>query len=169
MIKMDFGNTNPCLHIYREFINKVYDQYLYHTGKKEYQTLHALFYKPEKSYESSIDDILAQDSRKVFDKLKNTALSIADRIKIHNDINYVLEYNCYAVKRDLMSMYQFYPVRDRGSERRRSFLRSDLFRIYKTMFDEKLSLWEHLKDLKTEFIDLFHEYKSMKQDKKILE
>lgn len=166
---MNFGNVNPFMKIYKEMLDRVYDSYLYHSGKKEYQTLYSIS-KPQKSYTSrSIDDILAQDSMKLFDKIKNNALSLAYRIKIHNDISYILGYNWYTARRDILAMYQFYAAKDRGSERRRSMLTSDLFRVYKNMIDEELTLWKDLKELKDEFIELFHQYKTMRQDRKLLE
>ena len=154
--------------IYREMLGKMYQQYLYHSGKKEYQTLHDVF-KPAQSYISSIDDVLAQDSREVFDKIKHTALNVAYRIKIHNDISYILSYNWYTARREFLAMSQLYPVRDHGSERRRSMLTSDLFKIYKNMMDEELQCWKDLQEPMMYFIHLFHHYKRLGQDRKMIE
>jgi len=155
------------MNIYREMLGKIYQQYLYHSGKMEYQTMHNLTNpKPETS---SIDDVLAGDSREVFDKIKHTALSVAYRVKIHNNISSMLSYNWYTARKEFLAMEQFYPGRDQGSERRRSMLTSDLFKIYKNMMDEELQCWKDLQEPTMYFIHLFHHYKRLDQDKKMIE
>ena len=166
---MNFENNhNPFIDIYKQMLNRVYEQYLYHSGRKEYQVLQNST-QEEKEATSSIDDILTQDSNAVLDKVKNTALSIAYRIKIHADINYQSNYNWFIVKNQLVSFDDFYPSRDHGSERRRSMLTSDLIKIYNDRLDEKLQCWKDLKDEMKYFIHLFHQYRQLKSDQKLLE
>lgn len=191
---MDFKNTNPFRKIYLEMLAKIYEQYLYHSGKKECQLQTALMYgnnaylstqayplfssKPYLSTlssplstpndASSIDDILSQDSREILDKVKNTALSIAYRIKIHGNINDQLDYNWYTIKNEIVGMEMFYPLKEHGTERRRSNLTSELMKVYKNRLDEDLNCWKDLKDEMRYFIHLFHQYKGLRQDMKMI-
>lgn len=153
--------------IYKQMLTRVYEQYVYHSGKSENQLLQDSQQQSELT--SSIDDILTQDSNAVLDKVKNTALSIAYRIKIHSDINNQSDYNWFIVKNQLISLDDFYPARDQGSERRRSMLTSDLVKIYNDKLNEKLQCWKDIKDEMKYFIHLFHQYKQFKGDQKLLE
>lgn len=64
---------------------------------------------------------------------------------------------------------EFYTARDRGTERRRSMLTSNLFKIYKNMMDEELQCWKDLQEPMSYFIHLFHHYNKLKQDRKMIE
>lgn len=148
-------------------LSRVYEQYLYHS-ERNYQVLQRA--KPQEiDSASSIDDILTQDSNAVLDKIKNTALSIAYRVKLHDEIGYQIEYNCLIVRNQLLGLDTLYSYRDRGSERRKSMLTSDLIKIYNERSAEKLQCWKDLKDEMRYFVHLFHQYKQFKGDKKLLE
>jgi len=171
MIKMEFGNKyNPSMEIYRHMLDRLYDQYLYHSGKKDYQVLQKITQQQTGPNEEtqSIDDILAQDSSAVLDKVKNTALSIAYRIKIHDEINDQLDYNWFIVKNEMLHTETMYRGRLRGFERRKSALTTELLKVYKDKLDEKLECWKDLKDEMKYFIHLFHQYKALKGDRKLL-
>lgn len=168
---MDFGNKyNPSMEIYRQMLDRVYDQYLYHTGKKNYAAPQMLYQQATEAKEgtASIDEILAQDSNAVLDKVKNTALSIAYRIKIHDEINKQLDYNWFIVKNEMFHTETMYQGKLRGFERRKSALTTELLKVYQNRMDEKLECWRDLKDEMKYFIHLFHQYKALKGDRKLL-
>jgi hypothetical protein len=155
---MDFNNySNPFMHIYREMLGKMYEQYLYHAGRKDYQVLKKLGQEQFQVSEEtgSIDDILAQDSAAVLDKVKNTAISIAYRIKIHNGINEVFDSNWETIRSDILTLETFYHIKDRNAQRRRGTLMSELFKLYKNKADEEVQCWKDLKDEMKYFIHLF--------------
>ena len=166
MIKMDF--TNP-INTYKEMMVRLYQNYVYHHKQNNYQTLQYALHKSEETNNSTIDDILIQDSRAALDRIKNTALNRAYRIKINKNINHQLDFNWQTINNDMLRLEQFYPARDSGSERRRSTLLSELFKVYKDRFDEQVNCWKDLQEPMRYFINLFHQYKNLKQDKKLLE
>ncbi|MEW6533987.1 MAG: hypothetical protein AB1454_00025 [Candidatus Auribacterota bacterium] len=168
---MNFTNQkNPFINIYREMLGRVYEQYLYHSGRKEYKVLQQLYLSQMPAKEtSSIDDILTQDSTAVLDKVKNTALSIAYRIKLHTDFESQLDINWYIIRNELVAMDTLYTYRFRGSDRRRSALTTELVKLYKDRLDGKLECWRDLKDEMRYFIHLFHQYKQFKGEQRLLE
>lgn len=147
-------------------LSRLYDHYLYH--KKQYQPVQSILDKPE-TQPSSIEDIISQDSKETLDKVKQSALSIAYRIKIHDSIDRQFGYSWYATRKEFCELETFYPSKHQGSERRRSTLTSDLLRLYKNRHDEALQCWKDVKEEMRYFIHLFHQYKSFKGDKKLLE
>ena len=94
--------------------------------------------------------------------------SIASRIRIHDNINRQFDYNWYTVKKEFSNLESFYPARNQGTERRRSMLMSDLLKLYKDKLDEELTCWKDVKDEMKYFIHLFHQYKGLATDKKLM-
>jgi len=168
MIIMDFTNqNNPFMSIYKDMLNKLYTQYIYHAAKN-YQSFNPAYAVKPEAKASSIDDIVSRDSIAVLDKLKNSSLAIAYRIRINGTINNILDYNWYCIRKDMVNMDIFYPIKSMGTERKKSTLISELFKVYKTMIDEKKDLWKDLNEEMRYFIHLFHSYNQLKQDKKLL-
>jgi hypothetical protein len=170
---MDFtNNANPAAQIYKEMLLKLYNHYSYHVKPKSYQAFNYMSLLPSESYRAqldSIDDVLASDSRAVLDKVKNTALGIAYRIKLNQEFNYLLDYQWYTLRKDILWIETSYVARDFGTGRQISTLTSQLFQVYTAKFQEKVECWKDLKEEMKYFINLFHKYKGLSQDKKMLE
>ncbi len=162
---MNFNNQSPFSHIYREIINKTYEQNLHYKRKKDYP---GLYLNKNNVDESSIDNLLSQESIALSDKLTNTAFAISDRLNINSYFNYIMNINSLKIGNQIILQNESYVGKYRSSDRRVSMLESQLVTIDKHMLDEKVKCWQDIVKQMSYFITLFHEYKNLHNDKKLL-
>ena len=121
--------------------------------------------------ESSIDSLLTQESEALGDKIKNTAFSIYDRLRLNNEFAYVMQTNWLNTKNQILAMDVDNPYLGnyKNQDRRISMLESQLVSIEKDIMQERIACWRDVLLPMYHFIDQFHKYQQLKQDKKLLE
>jgi hypothetical protein len=114
---------------------------------------------------------LNQESDALGDKIKNSALTIADRLQINTKFNYIMNNNWLYIRNKLLELGvdEKYNANINQSDRRVSALESQLVSIEKDILQEKVKCWQDLVKPSIYFIDLFHKYQGLKQDKKLIE
>lgn len=165
---MNFNNKSPFNKIYLELLSKTYEQYLDYKRKKDFPALHILNKKETDQSSINIDSVLDNESVALSDKIKNTGLTIADRLKINEYFDYKMNYNWLHVRNKILRHFYFEIGKYGGSERRLSTLESQLIDIDKNILDEKVKCWQDLVKPMEYFTSLFHKYQELKNDKKLL-
>ena len=124
-----------------------------------------------KKSDFSIDSFLNQESDALGDKIKNSALTIADRLQINTQFNYIMNNNWLYIRNKMLELGvdEKYNTNINHSDRRVSALESQLVSIEKDILQEKVKCWQDLVKPSMYFIDLFHKYQGLKQDKKLIE
>jgi hypothetical protein len=188
MIKMEFSNKSqkPFSNIYKELLRKTYLQYAYNppqsisyntppssinnTDNYNYKELY-LNNETKGSGNFSIDSILSQESDALGDKMMNSAFAVYDRLKIHTYFNERMMYNWLETKNQILSLDWSgdHATNYKSQERRISSLESSLFSIEKDILQEKVKCWQDLLIPTYQFLDLWHKYQGLKEDKKLLE
>lgn len=158
--------------IYKDLLSKTYDYYIYNRFKNYHAPFvisehHNISKRPDE--ESSIDSLLSQDSHQVMDKLMNTSFVIGSRLGIHSYINYTLDNNWLKLRNYILETESYVPFSNMNIERRKSMLTKELLGLDKQKLEEKVKLWNDLIKPMSYFITLFHQYKQLKQDRKLLE
>lgn len=172
---MNFSNKGAFEHIYKELHDKLYDKYLFDTGRKSYMTGKSLYdTQPDSAYSSgvsdtSIDDILKGDSEALFDKIKNTSSAIVSRLDIHSYINDRLNYNELRIGNDALESERLCGTSYMLPESRRSMLTSELIKLDKQRLDELVGCWRDVINPMSYLVDIASKYKQLKQDRKLLE
>ena len=185
MINMELSNKDkkPFSHIYLELLTKTAPHYLF--NPKYSPPLESPLAKLEDNYsyptatnnqnneksDFSIDAFLNQESDALGDKLKNSAFTIADRLHINTEFNYVMNNNWLYVRNKMLALGvdDKYNTNINNSDRRISALESSLMSIEESILQEKQKCWSDLVKPSMYFIDLFHKYQGLKQDKKLIE
>ena len=183
---MEFSNKQhiPFNHIYKELLRKTYLQYIYNPPQSisykapyspinntdNYKELY-LNNKTKESSDFSIDSILSQESEALGDKMMNSAFAVYDRLKIHTYFNERMMYNWLETKNQILSLDWSgdHATNYKSQERRISSLESSLVSIEKDILQEKVKCWQDLLLPTYQFIDLWHKYQGLKEDKKLLE
>lgn len=172
---MNFNNKGAFEYIYKELHDKLYDKYLFDTGRKSYMTAKPLYdTKLNSNYSSgvsdtSIDDILKGDSEALFDKIKNTSSAIVSRLDIHSYINDRLNYNELKIDNEILESKRLYDTGYMLSERRRSMLTSEFIKLDKQRLDERVRCWKDVLNPMSYLVDIVAKYKQLEQDRKLLE
>ena len=162
---MDLNNQSFFSHIYRELLSKSFDLYLNNKSKKPDLT-------DDNESGSSIDSFISLELEALISKIMNIAFTITDRLKIHEQINYKMNYNWFDIKNKILGLNNsvFDKYYNGGSgESRESQLENQLLTIDKHILDEKVRCWSDLVNPMENFIDHFHKLQALKQDKKLLE
>ncbi len=181
---MEFSNKSqkPFSHIYKDLLRKTYLQYVYNPPKSisynapyspvkdNYSGLY-LNNETKESGEFSIDSILSQEEEALGDKMMNSAFAVYDRLKIHTYFNERMMYNWLETKNQILSLdwSGVYITHYKNQERRISSLESSLISIEKDILQEKVKCWQDLLIPTYQFLDLWHKYQGLKEDKKLLE
>ena len=184
MINMGLSNKDkkPFSHIYLELLTKTAPHYLFNPKyspppislpaklEDNYSYPNANNNQNIQKSDFSIDSFLNQESDALGDKLKNSAFTIADRLHINTEFNYVMNKNWFYVRNKMLEL----GVDDKynlsvNSDRRVSALESQLVSIEKDILQEKQKCWSDLVKPSMYFLDLFHKYQSLKEDKKLIE
>ncbi len=182
---MTFSNKDkkPFSHIYIELLTKTAPHYLF--NPKYSAPTKSLPVKPKDNYsypdvtnhnqsngksDFSIDSILSQESDALGDKIKNSVMTIADRLQINTEFNYIMNNNWLYIRNKMLELGvdDKYNTNVNHSDRR-SALESQLVSIEKDILQEKVKCWQDLVKPSMYFIDLFHKYQGLKQDKKLIE
>jgi hypothetical protein len=183
MINMEFSDKDkkPFSHIYNELMTKTYI-----FNPKYKPPVKYLLVKPEdndsdpytansnqnnEKSDFSIDTILSQESEALGDKMMNSAFAVYDRLKIHTYFNERMMYNWLNIKNQILSLDWSgdYPSNYKSQERRISSLEGSLVSIEKDILQEKIKCWQDLLIPTYQFLDLWHKYEGIKEDKKLLE
>lgn len=153
---MDFNNYKSVAY-YTPF----FQQYLYSSGKP---------CKPERSPASgfSIEEILEQDSGKLLDKVVNTALSVAYRLKLYRASSYALESKWNELSGQIGELSGFRTGYNMNIERRKSMLEKEKNSLEMRMLENRHETWKDLNEPITYFINEWHKRQELKQDRKIL-
>jgi hypothetical protein len=186
---MEFSNKGqkPFNHIYKELLRKTYLQYIYNpsqstsynapyspiidnNNKDNYRDLY-LNNETKESGGFSIDSILSQESDALGDKMMNSAFAVYDRLKIHTYFNERMMYNWLETKNQILELDWSgdHPTNYKSQERRISSLEGSLISIEKDIMQEKVKCWQDLLMPTYQFLDLWHKYQGLKEDKKLLE
>jgi hypothetical protein len=181
---MQSKNQEPFNHIYKELLRKTYLQYIYNPPKSisynvsyspindndNYKNMY-LNNEPKESGEFSIDSILSQESEALGDKMMNSAFAVYDRLKIHTYFNERMMYNWLETKNQILGLDWSgdHATNYKSQERRISSLEGSLISIEKDILQEKVKCWQDLLIPTYQFLDLWHKYQGLKQDKKLLE
>lgn len=181
---MEFSNKGqkPFSNIYKELLRKTYLQYIYNSPQSisynapyspidnNYRDLY-LNNETKESDEFSIDSILSQESEALGDKMMNSAFAVYDRLKIHTYFNERMMYNWLCTKNQILELDRplDYLTNYKSQERRISSLESSLVSLEKDILQEKIKCWQDLLIPTYQFLDLWHKYQGLKQDKKLLE
>jgi hypothetical protein len=185
MINMESSNKNkkPFSHIYIELLTKTAPHYIFNPkyssspetitdSSQDNYSYHNTANNNQNNEKSdfSIDSFLNQESDALGDKLKNSAFTIADRLQINTEFNYVMNNNWLYIKNKMLELGvdDKYNLNINNSDRRVSALESQLVSIEKDILQEKQKCWSDLVKPSMYFIDLFHKYQSLKQDKKLI-
>jgi len=177
-------NQKPFSHIYRELVTKTAHHYLFNS--KYSSSPNSLSVNPQDDYpfpydtnknqsnekkDFSIDSFLNQESDALGDKVKNSVMTIADRLQINTEFNYVMNNNWLYIRNKMLELGvdDPYNMNINKSDRRVSALESQLVSIEKDILQEKIKTWQDLVKPSMYFIDLFQKYQQLKQDKKLLE
>ena len=163
---MHFDHNSPFSHVLSEIYSKTNEHYLDYKNKKDFPALYVL--NKKETDESSIDNLLGNESEALKDKILNTAFAISDRLKIHEYFNYKMTYNWLHVKNKVLDQYYLEIGKYSGSERRLSSLENSLIDIDKHMLDEKEKCWQDLVKPMEYFTSLFGKYQELKQDKRLI-
>lgn len=150
-----------------ENFNQAQDRYKVLTGQKLYTPQSSV--QPE--YDSkvgSIESILEQDAHALLDKVVTTAFSIVYRIQIYNDVNRTIDYNKLKTGSQLRRLYDWIPGGNMNISRQQSMLVKELHSLDKQKLEEKVSAWKDMSQPINYFVELFHQSKELKQDKKLL-
>jgi hypothetical protein len=183
---MEFSNKGqkPFNHIYKELLRKTYLQYIYNPPQStSYNTPYSpinnngnyrdlyLNNEPKESGEFSIDSILSQESEALGDKMMNSAFAVYDRLKIHTYFNERMMYNWLETKNQILELdwSGHHATNYKSQERRISSLEGSLVSIEKDILQEKVKCWQDLLIPTYQFLDLWHKYQGLKEDKKLLE
>jgi hypothetical protein len=182
---MEFSNKDkkPFSHIYIELLTKTAPHYLF--NPKYSPPPKALPIKSEDNYsypnannnqnneksDFSIDSFLNNEADALGDKLKNSAFTIADRLHINTEFNYIMNKTWLYVRNKMLELGvdDKYNTNINNSDRRVSALESQLVSIEKDILAEKVKCWQDLLTPTYIFLDLFAKYKGLKEDKKLLE
>jgi hypothetical protein len=184
MNNMNLSNKNkkPFSHIYLELLTKTAPHYLFNSKyspppeslpvklEDNYSYPNANNNQNNQKSDFSIDSFLNQEADALGDKLKNSAFTIADRLHINTEFNYVMNKNWFYVRNKMLEL----GVDDKynlsvNSDRRVSALESQLVSLEKDILQEKVKCWQDLLIPTYRFLDLFAKYKGLKEDKKLLE
>ena len=186
MINMGLDNKNkkPFSHIYRELVTKTAPHYLfnpkYSVPPKSIslnpQDNNSSSYDTNKNQTNekesfSIDSFLNQESDALGDKIKNSAFTIADRLRINDEFHNAMQQNWLYIRNKMLELGVDDPYNTNisKSDRRVSALESQLVSIEKDILQERIKTWQDLVKPSMYFIDLFQKYQQLKQDKKLLE
>ena len=182
---MEFSNKDkkPFSHIYLELLTKTAPHYL--LNPKYSPPPKSLPVKSEDNYSYpnansshnneknnfSIDSFLNQESEALGDKLKNSAFTIADRLQINTEFNYIMNNNWLYIRNKMLELGvdDKYNTNINHSDRRVSALEAQLVSIEKDILQEKVKCWQDIVKPSMYFIDLFHKYQGIKQDKELIE
>ena len=185
MMNMDISNKDkkPFSHIYIELLTKTAPHYIFNpkyssppktitdSSQNNYSYPIANSNQNNEKSDFSIDSFLNQESDALGDKIKNSALTIADRLQINTKFNYIMNNNWLYIRNKLLELGvdEKYNANINQSDRRVSALESQLVSIEKDILQEKVKCWQDLVKPSIYFIDLFHKYQGLKQDKKLIE
>ncbi len=165
--KRDYNTHNPFTKIYRDLQKKTEEQYL---GYKRFLDYPALYLSNHINVqEDSIDNILNNESKAIADKMMTSAHAIADRIKIHDSINDRMMYNWLYTRNRILEQENTQIRRYAKTDRMASMLTGQLITIDKIMAEEKVKCWQDLQRPMGYFVDLYHKYKELKNDRKLLQ
>jgi len=158
---MNFNNSDSTYYSNSLISNK----YFYLQRAKEYSQPP---YSPRQAKDTSIDDILLQDSTALLDKLVNTAFTITYRLKLYREINYSLDRQWNEIRAEVSDLSVFYPGSNMNAERRKSMLTKKLLGIEKMKLEHKVQCWKDLVYPTNYFTGLFHKHLEQKADQSIL-
>jgi hypothetical protein len=181
--KIDNKDKKPFSHIYLELLTKTAPHYLFNPKyspppislpaklEDNYSYPNANNNQNNQKSDFSINSFLNQESDALGDKLKNSAFTIADRLHINTEFNYVMNNNWLYVRNKMLALGvdDKYNTNINNSDRRISALESQLVSIEKDILQEKQKCWSDLVKPSMYFLDLFQKYQSLKEDKKLLE
>lgn len=166
---MDF--TNRAHHfrdIHTGVFGKLYSLYLHDRGRMSYlQPQSIIEYSPLAEL-GSIDSILSSEADMLRDKLLNTSSAIISRLGINDYINYWLDYRSMQVYTQALDLEQSLTASYWGSSRQRSTLTSELGAIEKQKHDEMVRCWESLVEPMAYFVNLFHQYRGLNTDRRMI-
>ena len=162
---MDFHNGSPLM--YFDVLNRAYRYEAIQERRDYLPTLDVLRGKPA-SEGSSIDDILRQDSDAVLDKLNLTSSIITSRMRLHDYVTYSLDYQWLQARNKVHELEGFFPGINKVVQRTKDGLTKEMLALDKDKLDEKVQCWKDLITPMTYFVELFHQYQQLKQDKKLL-
>ena len=186
MINMLLSNKDkkPFSHIYIELLTKPASHYLfnpkYNSPSKtitdssqdnySYPDTTNNNQNNEKS-DFSIDSFLNQESDALGDKLKNSAFTISDRLRINDEFCNSMQQSWLYIRNKMLELGvdDPYNTNINKSDRRVSALESQLVSIEKDILQEKIKCWQDLVKPSIYFFELFHKYQGLKQDKKLIE
>jgi len=119
----------------------------------------------------SVDSFLNQESDALGDKLKNSAFSISDRLRINDEFCNSMQQSWLYIRNKMLELGvdDPYNTNINKSDRRVSALESQLVSIEKDILQEKIKCWQDLVKPSIYFFELFHKYQGLKQDKKLIE
>jgi len=167
---MNFSHKGTFGNIYNDIYGKCYSFKPLYTDKKPLNSLNNT-YTPTDSHNSdfSIENLLNSESEALFDKTKTIAKAIFSRLDIHSYISYLLDYNSLKIRNEILEFERLFPSKYCPSIKSKDSLTTQLINIDQQKLVEKVKCWQDILKPVSEFISLYHQYKEIKQDKKLLD
>ena len=167
---MNFNDKGIFENIYNEIYGKCYSfkpLYIDNKGLNSLNNTYTLTNSHNSDF--SIENLLNNESEALFDKTKTLAKAIFSRLDIHSYISYLLDYNSLKIRNEILEFERLFPSKYCPSIKSKESLISQLINIDNQKLVEKVKCWQDILKPVSEFISLYHQYKEIKQDKRLLD